>query len=136
VNRTLRHTIVAGLGALALTEKAARRRVDDLVARGDISRKEGERILVQLERRWKEESHRLVEQGDKTVAKLEKVLTTALSTALDRAGLARKAEVDELRRQVERLAARPRRRAPRASAQGGRRERARQDPGPDQGGPA
>jgi polyhydroxyalkanoate synthesis regulator phasin len=121
MNPTLRRLLVAGLGTLALTEKAARRLIDDLVAKGDITRHEGERVLTLLERRWEEESGRLAQEGERARKGLEQVLARALSTALDRAGLARKAEGDELRRKLEgrgarkgRAAGAPGRRPPRA----------------------
>lgn len=101
MNPTLRRLLVAGLGTLALTEKAARRLIDDLVAKGDITRHEGERVLILLERRWEEESGRLAQEGNRARKGLEQMLTRALSTALDRAGLARKSEVDALRRKLE-----------------------------------
>jgi polyhydroxyalkanoate synthesis regulator phasin len=110
MNPTLRRLLVAGLATLALTEKAARRLIDDLVVKGDITRHEGERARKGL----------------------EQVLARALSTALDRAGLARKSEVDELRRKLEgrgarkgRAAGAPGRRPPRA----GKTPRSRK-PGP------
>jgi poly(hydroxyalkanoate) granule-associated protein len=103
MNPTLRRILVAGLGALAVTEKAARRLIDDLVAKGDITRKEGERMLTHLERKWKEESGRLAHTGGKARKGLEQLIDGALAKALDRTGLARRSEVDELRRKVEKL---------------------------------
>jgi polyhydroxyalkanoate synthesis regulator phasin len=101
MNPTLRRLLVAGLGTLALTEKAARRLIDDLVAKGDITGQEGERVLTLLERRWEEESGRLAHEGEKARQEMERLFTRALSTALDRAGLARKSEVDALKRKLE-----------------------------------
>jgi polyhydroxyalkanoate synthesis regulator phasin len=133
MNPTLRRLLVAGLGTLALTEKAARRLIDDLVAKGDITGQEGERVLTLLERRWDEESGRLAHEGEKARQELEKLFTRALKTALDRAGLARKSEVEELRRKLEGRGA-TRGRA--AGAPGRRPRRAGKTPGSRKPGPA
>ena len=101
MNPTLRRTLVAGLGALAMTEKAARRLIDDLVAKGDITRDEGERVLGDLQRKWSTESGRLVEKTKAASQGLEQMITNALSKALDRAGIARKSELEELRKKVD-----------------------------------
>ena len=101
MNPTLRRILVAGLGALAVTEKAARRLIDDLVAKGDITRDEGERVLGDLQRKWNTESGRLVEKTKAASQGLEQMITNALSKALDRAGIARKSELEELRKKVD-----------------------------------
>jgi polyhydroxyalkanoate synthesis regulator phasin len=131
MNPTLRRLLVAGLGTLALTEKAARRLIDDLVAKGDITRQEGERVLTVLERRWEEESGRLAHEGERARKGLEQVVARALSTALDRAGLARKSELDALRRKLEGRGKKGRA----AGATKRRPRRARRTP-PREGGPA
>jgi polyhydroxyalkanoate synthesis regulator phasin len=116
-----------------MTEKAARGLIDDLVAKGDITRKEGERMFTHLEREWGEESGRFARAGSMGPKGLEQVILGALSTALDRAGLARKSEVDALRREVEGRAAK-KGRAAGASKRGARSGRARKTrsggPGP------
>lgn len=132
MNPTLRRLLVAGLGALAVTEKAARRLIDDLVEKGDITRQEGERVLTVVERRWEEESGRLAHEGERARKGLEQVVARALSTALDRAGLARKSEVDALKRKLEGRGAKKGRAAGAARP---RPRRARKTP-PREGGPA
>lgn len=101
MNPTLRRVLTAGLGSLAMTEKAVRRLVNDLVSKGDITRSEGERLLGDLERKWKVESGRVGKELGKTRAKLERLIAGVMSDAIDRAGLARKAEVDALRRKLD-----------------------------------
>ena len=132
MNPTLRRLLVAGLGALAVTEKAARRLIDDRVEKGDITRQEGERVLTVVERRWEEESGRLAHEGERARKGLEQVVARALSTALDRAGLARKSEVDALKRKLEGRGAKKGRAAGAARP---RPRRARKTP-PREGGPA
>lgn len=135
MNPTLRRLLVAGLGALAVTEKAARRLIDDLVAQGDITRKEGERMLTHLERKWKEESGRLAHTGAKARKGLEQLIDGAMAKALDRTGLARKSEVDDLRRKVEKLEGK-KSRATGTSRRGTTTSRARKTPRTNKTGPA
>jgi polyhydroxyalkanoate synthesis regulator phasin len=133
MNPTLRRLLVAGLGTLALTEKTARRLIDDLVAKGDITRQEGERVLTVLERRWDEESGRLAHESERARKGLEQMVARALSTALDRAGLARKSELDALRRKLEGPGAK---RGRAAGATKRRPRRARKSPPSREGGAA
>jgi polyhydroxyalkanoate synthesis regulator phasin len=120
MNPTLRHVLAAGLGSLAMTEKAVRRLVNDLVSKGDITRSEGERLLGDLERKWEVESGRVGKELGKTRAKLERLIAGVVSDAIDRAGLARKAEVDALRGQLNEREAKKGRTAPAARKASGR----------------
>jgi polyhydroxyalkanoate synthesis regulator phasin len=101
MNPTLRRVITAGLGSLAMTEKAVRRLIDDLVSKGDITRSEGERLLVDLEQRWAQESVHFGEQWEKGRQGLERVIASAVSVALDRLGLERKSEAGAPKRKTE-----------------------------------
>jgi polyhydroxyalkanoate synthesis regulator phasin len=121
MNPTLRRVITAGLGSLAMTEKAVRQLVDDLVSKGDITRSEGERLLVDLERKWQQESGRFGEKWEKGRQNLERMIASAVSTALDRVGLARKSEVEALKRKGEGRAAKKSRSAAARSSAGRRR---------------
>jgi polyhydroxyalkanoate synthesis regulator phasin len=123
MNPTLRRVLAAGLGSLAMTEKAVRKLVDDLVSKGDITRSEGERLLGDLERKWGVESARLGERWGETRAKLERLAAGVVSDAIDRAGLARKSEVEALRRKLEKREARKGSPAAAARRSGGRRTR-------------
>lgn len=101
MNPTLRRVITAGLGSLALTDKAVSRLIDDLVSKGDLTRSEGERMLVDLERSWGEESRRLGEKMQKVGQSLERAVTNALSKGIDRVGLARRTEIEELKQRID-----------------------------------
>jgi polyhydroxyalkanoate synthesis regulator phasin len=120
MNPTLRRVLTAGLGSLAMTEEAVRRLVEDLVSKGDITRSEGERLLVDLERKWEVESGRIGKELGKTRDKLARMIAGAVSDAMDRAGLARKTEVDALRRKLNERGAKKGRSAPAARRAGGR----------------
>ena len=130
MNPTLRRVITAGLGSLAMTEKAVRQLIDDLVSKGDITRSEGERMLVDLERKWQQESGRLGVKWEQGRQNLERMIASAVSTALDRVGLARKAEVEALKRKGEGRAAGKSRSA---AARSGARRRRRATPAADKG---
>lgn len=101
MNPTLRRVITAGLGSLAMTDKAMRRLVDDLISKGDITRGEGERILVDLQRNWGHGSARLGEKVGRARRELERMVTSAVSEALDRVGLARKSEIKAPKRRMD-----------------------------------
>lgn len=92
MNPTLRRVLTAGLGSLAVTEKALARLVDDLVKKGDITRAEGEKLLGEAEKKFAE--------GKSTV---EKTLDSGLSKALDRMGLVRKSELAALEHRIARM---------------------------------
>jgi polyhydroxyalkanoate synthesis regulator phasin len=92
MNPTFRRVLAAGLGSLAMTEKAVRQLVDDLVKKGDISRAEGEKLLGEAEKKWNERK-----------GGLEKAVDSALEKALDRFGLARKTEVAALEHRIARM---------------------------------
>jgi polyhydroxyalkanoate synthesis regulator phasin len=123
MNPTLRRVLTAGLGSLAMTDKAVRRLVDDLVSKGDITRSEGERLLCDLERKWEVESGRFGKQLVKTREKFGRLIAGVVSDAINRAGLARKSEFDALRRKLNERQARKGRSAPAAGRVSGRRRR-------------
>lgn len=121
MNPTLRRVLAAGLGTLAVTERALRELVDDLVKKGDITRSEGEKLLDEAAGRWA-----------KRRAGLEKNLDSAVEKALDRFGLARKADVAALEHRLARVEgnrSRSRGTAARTPARPPRRPRTPKPPG-------
>jgi poly(hydroxyalkanoate) granule-associated protein len=124
MNPTLRRVLTAGLGALAMTDKAVRRLVNELVSNGDITRSEGERLLDGLERKWKAESGRLGKSWGTTREKLDRLAAGVVTEAIDRVGLARKSEVETLRRKLEARKASKGRSAQAARKSSGRRSKA------------
>jgi polyhydroxyalkanoate synthesis regulator phasin len=91
---TLRKLLLAGLGALDLTEEKAKAIFNELVARGEISEKDAKDVISGWKTRAAEQRGRLQEDVEKAVAH-------AMSTV----GLARRTEVEALAVKVATLEA-------------------------------
>lgn len=88
-----------GIGAVLLTKEAAEKAVDELVAKGDVTREEGKHLL-----------ERMMERGKDQKERLEKLVAELVEKAVARADLARgaelrtaRAELAELGKRVDRL---------------------------------
>ncbi len=92
---TLRKLLLAGLGALDMTEEKAKAFFADLVARGELSEKDAREMIAS----W---SKRAAEQKDH----LQKDVEQAVHGALGRMGIARQAEIDALKAKLAELEAR------------------------------
>lgn len=92
---TLRKLLLAGLGALDLTEEKAKAVFADLVARGELSEKDAKDMISS----W---SKRAAEQRDH----LQKDVEQAVHSALGKMGIARQTEIDALKAKVADLEAR------------------------------
>ena len=90
----LRKLLLAGLGALDLTEEKARAIFNDLVARGEMNDKEARELLASWTKRAAEHRGRIQEDVEQ-----------AVSRAMDKVGLARKEEVDALQAKIADLEA-------------------------------
>jgi len=88
----LRKLLLAGLGTLDLTEEKARAIFNDLVARGELSEKDARELITTWTKRAGEQQ-----------AKLQERIEQGVRTALDAAGLARRAELDALAARVAEL---------------------------------
>ena len=88
----LRKLLLAGLGTLDLTEEKARAIFNDLVARGELSEKDARELITTWTKRAGEQQ-----------AKLQERIEQGVRTALDTAGLARRAELDALAARVTEL---------------------------------
>lgn len=91
---TLRKLLLAGLGALDLTEERAKTVFSDLAARGEISEKEAKELVSS----W---SKRAAEQREH----LQKDIEQSVHRALSAIGIARQAEVDTLKARIVELEA-------------------------------
>ncbi|MBI4827591.1 MAG: hypothetical protein HY804_02060 [Nitrospinae bacterium] len=86
---TIRNAAKIGLGAISLSHESLRALIDEMTELGKISREEGERLYAELEKASDEYRARLSEKMDEAVNK-----------ALDATRLAKRAEVDTLKRQL------------------------------------
>ncbi len=86
----LEQSIALGAGAVALTAETAQRLVNDLVARGQVAKEEAGGLI-----------ERLLQAGKQQRAQMQAAVAQAAEQAVQRLHLARRDEVDELRRRIE-----------------------------------
>ncbi|HUT75027.1 MAG TPA: hypothetical protein VM221_09385 [Armatimonadota bacterium] len=98
----LARSLDLGVGAVMLTKEAAQKAMDELVAKGEVSRQEGKQLL-----------ERMIERGKEQKERLEKLAAEAVERAIDKADLARaselrhaRARIGELQQRLDRLEAR------------------------------
>ena len=91
---TLRKLLLAGLGALDLTEEKAKAVFNDLVARGEISEKDAKEVISAWGKRAAEQRGRLQEDIERAVQR-----------TLSAVGIARQAEIDALKAKIAELEA-------------------------------
>lgn len=91
----LRKLLLAGLGTLDLTEEKAKAVFNDLVARGEMSEGEAKELVSS----W---AKRAAEQRGRFQAEVEQTVQRSLSAI----GIARKAEVEQLKAKISDLEAR------------------------------
>jgi poly(hydroxyalkanoate) granule-associated protein len=91
---TLRKLLLAGLGALDMTEEKAKAVFADLTARGEMSEKEAKELISS----W---SKRAAEQREH----LQKDIEQSVHRAMNAIGIARQAEIDALKARISDLEA-------------------------------
>lgn len=91
---TLRKLLLAGLGALDITEEKAKALFADLAARGEMSEKEAKELISS----W---SKRAAEQREH----LQKDVEQAVHRAMNAVGIARQTEMDALKTRISDLEA-------------------------------
>ena len=91
---TLRKLFMAGLGALDVTEEKAKALFADLVARGELSEKDGKEMFASWSKRAAESREHL-----------QKDVEQAVHRALGKVGIARKADLDSLEAKIAELEA-------------------------------
>lgn len=91
----LARSIDLGIGAVMLTKEAAQKAIDELVAKGDVSRQEGKQLL-----------ERMIERGKEQKERLEKLVGETVDKALQKTDLARGSELRHARAQIAELQAR------------------------------
>ncbi len=89
---TLRKLLLAGLGALDITEEKAKAVFADLVARGEMSERDAKDLIASWSKRAAERRDRLQQDVDQAVQR-------AFSTI----GVARQAELDALKAKIGEL---------------------------------
>jgi polyhydroxyalkanoate synthesis regulator phasin len=81
-----------GMGALMLTKEAAQKAIDELIAKGEVSKHEGKQLL-----------ERVMERGKEHKERLEKVVAETVDKALVKADLARASELRHARALIAEL---------------------------------
>jgi len=85
-------TLLAGIGAMALTQKKAEELIDELKERLNLSEEEGKKLMEKLRGAAKENQE-----------KLEKMAGDEVKKACDRMGLVSKEEFEKLQKKVAQL---------------------------------
>jgi len=88
----LKRTLLAGIGAAALTREKIDGLVDELVEKGEIASKEGPKLVKEL-----------LQESQKAKKELEERVEEATQKALKKLRLATRAEIEELEAKVEEL---------------------------------
>ena len=86
---TIKNAAKIGMGAIWLSKENLKKLTDDLTEISKASKEEGERLFEELDRNSEEFKQKFNEQVEK-----------AVEIALEQAGLAKKAEVEELRQKL------------------------------------
>jgi len=81
-----------GLGAVVLTKQSVSKLVEELVAKGSLGREEAKNVVAQM-----------LERGRQEKAQIERLVTQVAEKVVERAGLARRADLEALAARVDRL---------------------------------
>jgi polyhydroxyalkanoate synthesis regulator phasin len=81
-----------GLGAVWLSKDNLKKLTDALIEVGKVSKEEGDRLFKEL-----------ADTGEEQRKKIKEIVESSVKKAMEQAGLATKAEVDELKKKVEEL---------------------------------
>lgn len=84
--------LLAGLGVVALTKEKAEEIVEELIKRGEISKKDQPNFVK-----------RLLEGGKDTRIEIEKIVEKSVTNVLDKLNIPTKSDIDALMKKVEKL---------------------------------
>jgi len=87
-----RKSVMAGIGLITEGSKEMKKLVDDLIKRGEISRKEGEKLLKDL-----------LKKGEDARKEFSESLHKGAETVLGRADIATKDDIDRLNKKIAAL---------------------------------
>jgi polyhydroxyalkanoate synthesis regulator phasin len=85
-------SLEVGLGAVVLTKQSVSKLIDELVAKGSLGREEARKVVAQM-----------VERGREEKEQVENLITQTAEKVVERAGLARRADLEALAARVDRL---------------------------------
>ncbi len=88
----LRKIGLLGVGVISLTQEKIEAFVDELVKRGELNKEEGRKLVQEM-----------LEEKNKQLQQLEEKITSKVQEAIDKAGLARKTEIEELKKRISKL---------------------------------
>ena len=87
-----RKVLMAGIGAIALTQEAAEDFVNRLIERGEIAEKDGRKLIKEV-----------MDKRKKGTEKAEDEVTKRVETVLDRMSVPSKADIDSLSEKIAEL---------------------------------
>lgn len=85
-------SLEVGLGAIVLTKQSVSKLIDELVAKGSLGREEAKKVVAQM-----------LERGREERAQVESLMTQVAEKVIERAGLARRADLEALAARVDRI---------------------------------
>ena len=88
----IRRTVLAGLGAAALTKEKAEGFVDELVQRGEVTAEERPKFVKEL-----------LARAEESEKELEGKVNKAVESAIERLGIPTKADLDALSGKIDQL---------------------------------
>ena len=92
ITETVRRVLLAGIGAIALTQEQIEKFVDQLIERGEIAEKEGKTLLKEI-----------MEKRKKDAEKAEDEFTTRMETVFKRLNVPTKNDIQKLTEEVNEL---------------------------------
>lgn len=98
----LRRVLLAGVGAVAMTHDEAERMIDRMVERGEIARKDGEKILNEVKERFRQRPQQMQQQ----VSSFGERIESSMEQLLNNLNIPTRRDIDELSSRVSQLAER------------------------------
>ena len=92
MKKILEDMLLTGLGAIVETKDKAEELVENMVEQGDVTRKEGKKLLDEF-----------LEKTDKETTKLSDKVSKQLEKKLKQAGFVTKKEVEDLNKRIKEL---------------------------------
>ncbi|MCK4322281.1 phasin family protein [candidate division WOR-3 bacterium] len=93
MERYIEKMLLAGLGAFSLTKEKAEEIVNDLVKRGEVSKKDQPEFVKKL-----------LERGKDTRAEIEAIVEKTITNVLNKLNIPTKSDIDALMKKVDELA--------------------------------
>ena len=102
--KTARRLLLASIGAVALSKEEIESLVNRLVEKGEITEKDGRKLVDELVSRTKEASQSSLDRVSQTTSKTEDLLTKRIEAVLNTMNIPSKQDINQLTRKIDSLA--------------------------------